>query len=202
MGVSLVEVLIVLAMVGILSTLALVQLAGARTDFQRQNIVREFKNYLERARFDSVKRRPSSDDQKSTVTLTSSTTISVKLDFNGDGTISSAETRSIDFTQRSNTRIYVTDTLNYPVNIRFNRRGQAEAIDYLGNSVTPVFRICSDCSSSTPEVSYIAVSASGTISDSDAAPSTLPTPAVSNVTNPSLSCYVLVSNTNSGCNLF
>ena len=56
-GFSLIEVFIVLVIMGILTTLALLQLGTSRVDFQRQRISLEFKVYLERARFDSVKRR-------------------------------------------------------------------------------------------------------------------------------------------------
>ena len=57
-GFSLIEMLIVLVLIGVLTTIALMQLGSSRTDFERQRISREFKIYLERARFDSVKRRP------------------------------------------------------------------------------------------------------------------------------------------------
>ena len=201
-GFSILEVLIIVTLAGVLMTFALIQIGGAKTDVQRQNIVREFKNYLERARFDSVRRRAVADAEMATITLTTSTSFVAKVDFNGDGQLSTTETRSVDFNDRTNTQIYVSETLNYPVKIRFNHRGQTTATDSLGNPVASVFRICSNCSSATPDVSYISISLSGTIADSKAAPGVLPTPAVSNVASPSYNCYVLIGNTNSGCSLF
>ena len=55
-GVSLIEVLIVLVIVAVLVTIAIAQFSRPKEVFQRQNIAREFKVALERARFDSVKR--------------------------------------------------------------------------------------------------------------------------------------------------
>ena len=56
-GASVIEVLIVLVVVGILAVLAIASFGKSRENFARQNVAREFKVRLERARFDSVKRR-------------------------------------------------------------------------------------------------------------------------------------------------
>lgn len=197
-GVSLVEVLIVLVVIGVLSSLAVLQLRGARTNFERQRIVREFKNYLERARFDSVKRRAVTNAEMATIVLSGPTAFSASLDFDESGTVSASETRQIDFTARSTTRILVADTLNYPVTIRFDRRGHATTIDSGNNVVNPVFKICGDCSTNSTDVSFLSISASGTVADTRTAPGVLPTPSVTN-TNTVFNCYVLVVNTNTAC---
>jgi prepilin-type N-terminal cleavage/methylation domain-containing protein len=202
LGFSIIEVLLVVIVMGILTTFALLQLRGAKTDVERQNIVRELKNYLERARFDSVKRRADADAEMATIRLIGPTSFSAAIDFDQSGSLLPAETRTMDFGERSNTRVSIVDTLSYPVTIRFNRRGQATAVDSTNTVVTPVFRICSNCSAATPNISYISISASGTISDSSAAPGVLPTPAVNANANASLNCYVLVTNTNSNCRMF
>lgn len=198
-GFSLLELLIVLVIIGIMALLAVIQLRGARIDFQRQRITREFKNYLERGRFDSVRRRAATPAEMATITLNGPTSFSAAIDFDENGQLNAAETRLVDFSQRSDTQIFVTDTLNYPITIRFNQRGQAITRDALNNAVDPVFRICSNCTATSPDVSYISISATGTIADTRTAPSALPTPAVSNVSTPSLSCYVLIVNSNTAC---
>ena len=195
---SVLEILVVLALLGILSTLAFLQLRKSRTDFERQNIVREFKNYLERARFDSVKRRAVTNAEMATIVLNGPSSFSATIDFDVKRHIIPAETRTVNFSQRSPTQISVSDTLNYPVTIRFDRRGQATAVDAANNAVTPVFRICSDCSVGSTNVSYLSISASGTIADTTTAPGTLPPPAITSA-NTSLNCYVLISNSNSAC---
>jgi len=115
-GFSLIEVFIVLVIIGVVTTFALLAFGSSKVDLQRQAVAREFKIYLERARFDSVKRR-AADPNRATMILNSATSFTVKLDFNEDGTLQTSETRTVDFTQRSATRILVTDTLNYPIRI-------------------------------------------------------------------------------------
>ncbi len=211
-GISLIEVLIVLVILAILTTLAVAQFGSAKTNFQRQRIAREFKVYLERARFDSVKRRAVAENEMARVILNSSTSFTSVTDsnqngkvLNSDGTIEENDKRIVDFTQRSDTKILVTDTLNYPVTIRFNQRGHITATDNTGNKVDPVLfticsKNCSDTSENNKELSVISVSTTGTIAvlKNGQSLSALPTPSVTN-TSPSFNCYVLVNTNSSSC---
>ncbi len=65
-GFTLLEILIVLTLISIVSAIAISQFATSKTNLQRQGIAREFKIYLERARFDSVKRRAVNNDMSET----------------------------------------------------------------------------------------------------------------------------------------
>src|SRR5215203_5571273 len=56
-GKSIMELMIVMTVIAILVTFAVGQLGSSKTNLHRQNLAREFKINLERARFDSVKRR-------------------------------------------------------------------------------------------------------------------------------------------------
>lgn len=197
-GASLIEVVMVLVMIGVLTSVAVLQFRGVQPNFERQRIVREFKNYLERARFDSIKRRAITNAEMATIVLNGPTSFSATMDFDQSGAIVAAETRQVDFTQRSTTQILVSDTLNYPVTFRFNRRGQVTATDGGGAAVNPVFRICSDCSPGSQDVSFLSISASGTVADTTVAPGVLPTPTITN-TNTTFNCYVLVTNANTAC---
>ncbi len=211
-GASVIEVIIVLVVVSILVTISLAQLRTAKTDFERQNIVREFKIFLERARFDSIKRRPSNANDMSRVILGSSSSFTAIYDqnrngtiLNSDGTIEAGDRHRVDFTDRSDTQIIVSDTLNYPVTIRFDHRGQITSTDSLGNEVNAVFTICSrgHCSGvnrNEDDLTVIAVSPTGTIAilAEGQTPSTLPTPAVSG-TPPRINCQVLVANSSVSC---
>jgi prepilin-type N-terminal cleavage/methylation domain-containing protein len=212
-GFSIVELLIVLTIVVILSTLAVLQFRSSKTDFERQNITHEFKVYLERARFDSVKRRAVNNNQMSRIILNSSSSFTVNLDFDGNGTldfdnngvVDPSDVRQVNFTQRSSTQILVSDTLNYPVTVRFDQRGHITATDSSGNAVDPVFSICSkNCTGSVQnnsDVSVLSVSTSGTVAilRGGQDPSALPTPAI-NATPAKVNCYVLV-NTNVNSNM-
>ena len=89
-GVSLIEVLIVLVIVGVLVTIAIAQISRPKEVFDRQTITREFKVALERARFDSVKRRPATVADQSKVTVTNSRSFSYITDLDGSGTLDTA----------------------------------------------------------------------------------------------------------------
>jgi prepilin-type N-terminal cleavage/methylation domain-containing protein len=203
-GFSLIEIFIVLLIIGIITTFAVITFGSSKVDMQRQAITREFKVYLERARFDSVKRR-AQDPDRATIKLISATQFTAALDLNEDGTIQPSEVRTIDFTQRTNTRILVTDTFNYPVTVSFDQRGHATAVDATNTAVSPVFTICSNCSAASPDRSVISISPTGTIAvtRNQADPTTFPTPSISNV-NATPNCYVYYSanaNANTVCPL-
>jgi prepilin-type N-terminal cleavage/methylation domain-containing protein len=201
-GFSLLELLIVLVMIGILTTLALMQLGSSPVDLQRQRMAREFKIYLERARFDSVKRRAEGTAETAKVILNGPASFTALLDLDGDGTMRPDETRTVDFADRTNATIRVSDTWSYPVTLAFDRRGLVTTVDGLGNSVTPLFTICSDCSDASPDITRISVSTSGTVAELRAGqnPQALPTPTSTNQVAPTTNCYVLVNaNANSAC---
>ena len=199
-GFSLIEVFIVLVIIAVITTFALLTFGRSKVDLHRQAVAREFKIYLERARFDSVKRR-AEDPNRANLVLNSATSFTAQLDFNEDGVLQANETRTVDFTQRSSTQILVTDTLNYPVTISFDRRGHVTSVDNLGDEVTPVFTICSDCADASPDRSVISVSTTGTVSvtTDEVDPSALPTPAVTNA-NVAPNCYLYYPGVNGNVN--
>lgn len=202
-GVSIIEVLIVVVVLAILTTLAIMQLGRSKIDFQRQRIAREFKVYLERARFDSVKRRAAVSSDMSRVILNSATSFTVVADFNqngtllnADGNVETGDRRVIDFTDRSEAQIVVSNTLNYPVTILYNQRGHITATDGLNNTINPVFTICSNnCSGTSQETTVISISTTGTVAvlKSGEAPGALPTPSPVSTATPQYNCYVLVN---------
>jgi len=198
-GFSIIEIVIVLAVAGILMTIAVITFGGAKVDLQRQSIAREFKNYLERARFDSVKRRAAATADQATIVLTSSRAFTAHLDFDEDRVLRANEARVVDFTQRAATQIFVSDVgLNYPVTISFDQRGHATATDSLGLDVSPItFTVCSasNCSPTSPDRTVISLSPSGTVAilRNGQSPTINPTPNISNAV-PIINCYVLVAN--------
>jgi len=204
-GFSLIEIFIVLVMIGILSTLALMQLGRSRVDLQRQRIAREFKVYLERARFDSVKRRAETTTERASIMLTSQSSFTVSLDFDGDGVMRANETRVVNFADRSDAVIQVSDAYTWPVRVEFDRRGLVTATQGWvnpsnpGSPITPLFEICSDCSDASMNTTRISISSSGTVAElrQGQDPQALPTPtgANSNSAMPTMNCYVLAANT-------
>ena len=188
-GVSLIEILIVLVIAAILVTAAVTSIGGAKANLSRQNIAREFKISLERARFDSVKRHANDDTTMATVKIINATSYSVTSDLNQNGTIDVGETQVIDFSTRDGVTIVLPTGITRPVTISFDQLGHASVVDYNGLS-TDHFLFCSrDCTianatSSNSNVIYL--SATGTVAmlgGSDSMP-TISAPSVSSVANP------------------
>jgi Predicted solute binding protein len=165
-GKSIIELVIVMVIAGIVVAMAVMGTSRAQTNMQRQNLAREFKVYLERARFDSVKRRPDDIAQMSRVTITSSTSYNVFTDLNQNGSLDSTDVRNITLISQNNVRILGTD-LVFPVNIRFDRRGQAVATNGNGDRITPIFVFCEgNCSlrnANSSNSNVISISPTGTI---------------------------------------
>lgn len=205
-GFSVIELLIVVAIVTVMTALALIAFRTSKVDLERQAIVREFKVFLERARFDSVKRRAAEPAEQANLVLTSPTSFTAQIDFNEDRQLQPTERRVVNFSQRSGTNIVVSDVgLSYPVTIRFNQRGHAVATNSLGAVIDPVmFTICSGngCTSSSVDRTVISLSPSGTVAvlRNGQSPQAAPTPAIGN-TALSISCWVVVTNANTNCQL-
>ncbi|MBA2378692.1 MAG: prepilin-type N-terminal cleavage/methylation domain-containing protein [Blastocatellia bacterium] len=122
-GFSLIELLVVLAVLGVLVTFAIMALGRSQQNLRRQSIAKEFKVVLERARFDSLKRRPSSCADMSRVEILSPTSFRYITDTNQDGTLQpDAEARVVDFGS-SPVRIVDETPLVFPIIIRFDMRG-------------------------------------------------------------------------------
>ncbi|HEX8458312.1 MAG TPA: prepilin-type N-terminal cleavage/methylation domain-containing protein [Pyrinomonadaceae bacterium] len=85
-GFTLLQMIIVIAIIAVLSAVALIGVTSARANQRRINSSRVLGSYLEKARVDSVRRRANGTDTPfAFVRLASATTYDVFLDFNGDG---------------------------------------------------------------------------------------------------------------------
>lgn len=176
-GKSIIELLLVLMVGGILVAVAVTRLGNAQNNLQRQNLAREFKVNLERARYDSVKRRAElvgGVDHRARVRIDNETSYSVVTDMNQNGALdyseaggvlSGPDVRQIDFSGRGRIRMLGAG-FSFPVNIRFDRRGHITARDSAGNEITPIFYFCEgDCTIETANVAnanIIVLSATGT----------------------------------------
>jgi prepilin-type N-terminal cleavage/methylation domain-containing protein len=176
-GVSLVELLIVIALIVVVSTLALMQFRTPSIQLKRQNVAQELKSAFERARFDSVKRRATGSAQASVVVAPNSFTL--KTDIDRDGNIETDEDRvntswdaAISIRQQSG-------PISPSVTVTFNQRGE---ITSTGDTA---FLVCNgNCSTSTSgNSSLVIVTATGTVNllpGGNAVPTFSP-PSVSNV---------------------
>ena len=109
-GVGIVELVVVLAIVGIVSTVAFLQIRSTRSAMRVQNSVRQLASYMEKARVDAVRRHGTS-----TVSFSNIRTYSVTMDFNNSG---STSTRT--FTFQDDVRLASSDLPN----VTFNWRGR------------------------------------------------------------------------------
>lgn len=109
-GIGMVELVIVLAIVGIVSTVAVLQIQSARYALRVQNSVRQLASYMEKARVDAVRRHDSSR-----VKFTNTRTYEVTMDFNNTG---SSSTRT--FTFQDDVRLASSELPD----ITFNWRGR------------------------------------------------------------------------------
>lgn len=169
-GASLIELLVVLAIASILFTVAASQFGNSNDVLTRQNIAREFKVSLERARFDAVKRRAGTLAEMSTVTVLSETSFSYTIDFNQNGVIDDpGETKVVNFGSRSNVTITGTNFV-FPITIKFDRRGHTTVVngDIPATTISPMFYFCNgSCTVATAtsqNANIIYVSPTGTVS--------------------------------------
>ena len=91
-GFSMLQLLIVLAVVSVVSALAFFGIASAKQRIRLTNSSRLLASYVEKARVDSVRRHPLAAEDMAGIEVLDKTTYRVKMDFDGDGTV---ETRVI-----------------------------------------------------------------------------------------------------------
>ena len=167
-GVSIVETLIVLVIVVIVVTFAVVSFSRGSRNLSRQNVAREFKVSLERARFDSVKRRASVCSDMSRVTVNNATSFTVTTDLNQNGTLEAAEARDQVFGIQGDVTM-VGNGVTFPVTIRFDERGHAVLSDCVSTPPpnVPLLYFCNGaCTPSTANSqnsNVVFVSPTGTV---------------------------------------
>lgn len=218
-GYSLIEIMIILVITAILVTFVVARFGKAGTQFKRQNISRELKVNLERARFDAVKRRAAAG-QRSEVKILSPTSFTVKTDLNQNGTVSDAtDTRTIDFSGQTDVTIVgktivggvaVGNNLVFPITIKFDQFGRIEAKNgaTTPQDITPLFTVCSEgCTAdnaTTKNADVIYVSPSGTVAMLNGDEKNAPTfPPPSNITAvpvaENVNPEICLDNANTGC---
>jgi Tfp pilus assembly protein FimT len=109
-GVGIVELVIVLAIVGVVTAFAVIQIKYSRSALRVQNSVRQLASYMEKARIDAVRRHGTSS-----VVFSDTRTYSVTMDFRNNG---SPITRT--FTFQKDVNIASSDLPN----VTFNWRGR------------------------------------------------------------------------------
>lgn len=130
-GFSVFELLIVVAMISVLTGFVFTQIARARQLMTRANAAYQLAAYLEKARVDSLRRRPATTAEMAQVSILDATFYSVTIDSNGDGTLDAP--RVMNLPADANLQFDVP----YPRTIYFNWRGRT--VDSAGNIANPSF---------------------------------------------------------------
>lgn len=166
-GFSIIEIMIIVVVSAILLTFAVAQFGASRTIFQRQGIAREFKVNLERARFDSVKRRALTATTMAKLVV-NQTSFTVTTDLNQNGTLDASDTKTVDFSGRSDVKIVGATGVTFPVTILFDRRGHVYSTDSSSPAKSVLaFTFCTGgctAANATPKnANVITISPTGTI---------------------------------------
>ncbi len=183
-GITIIEVLIVLTITSIIGTFTIMRVSDAKDDFQRQNIARELKVSIERARFDSIKRSPFLASDESRIVIHNDTSFSLISDTDQNGKLDAADTRRVDFARLEKIKIQ-EDGFVYPITLSFDRRGFMTATNGIGTVIEPLFIVCNDCGASSDNFSVLTVSPTGTVRMTEGAQSlpSFPIPQISAVQN-------------------
>jgi len=142
-GISVIELLIVVAMIGVVTAFAVMQIAGAQRAMRLNNSAREFMGWLEKARVDSVRRHPMHKDEMALVKITSANSYIVKLDQNGDGVLDPDLTITIPAEHGTS-----FSGVAVPTEIYFNWRGRP--VNGAGTSLSLAFTLQSTVGGAAP----------------------------------------------------
>ncbi len=164
-GLSIVELLIVVVIISIVGGIAVMQTGTPNRQLQRQNVARELKVALERARSDSVKRRatssgsPTLDTRARVIITANSYTLVTDNNANGDLILDDS---SIEATDASVISLAGQDiVISGSGTVLFNQRGEA----VLAGGGSPNFYICNvDCTSpNASNANLLLVTPTGTV---------------------------------------
>jgi len=171
-GFTLVEVLIVVVIIMVVSLIPLLSIQSSKTVYERQNFARELKSALERARFDSVKRRASDSGIQARVIIRENgfdlVTFAKPAGVSASSTEMGEVTSSKEIEEQGTVFSHPSSDIGtaFPVTISFTERGEAIAVDAGGNVLSsPAVIICAGACSSfdRSNSNILAVSRTGTV---------------------------------------
>ena len=148
-GISIIELMIVVVMIGVVTAFAVMQIAGAQRAMRLSNSAREFTSWLEKARLDSVRRHATTPvsvgepDLRASVTIASANSYTITIDQNGDGTLDPPRTITIPATHGA-----AFAGIAVPLTIYYNWRGRP--VDSAGNLLELAFTLADGSGNSNP----------------------------------------------------
>lgn len=133
-GVSVLELIIVVTIVGVVTAFAILRISAAQSAMRITNSAREFTSYLEKARLDSIRRRPMNVNEMASVTINSVNSYTVLIDRDGNGVLDAPRTITIANVQGARFA-----GVSIPTVINFNWRGRP--VNTSGNNMELTFRM-------------------------------------------------------------
>ena len=139
-GISVLELIIVVAMIGVVTAFAVMRIGGAQRTMRLTNSAREFTSWLEKARLDSIRRHATTPvsagepDLRASVRIVTANSYTVTIDQNGDGVLDPPRTFTLPPTHGA-----AFAGVTVPLTIRYNWRGRP--LGDLGNPLNLSFRI-------------------------------------------------------------
>lgn len=133
-GISILELIIVATIIMVVTAFAILRITAAQRAMRLTNSTREFISYLEKARSDSIRRRPMNTGEMASVTIESVNSYSVRVDQTGDGLLDPPRTITIADVQGA-----TFAGIAIPTTIYFNWRGRP--VNNMGNTVELTFRM-------------------------------------------------------------
>lgn len=170
-GYTLAEMMVVVVIIMVVALMPIIMITSTKDRMSRQAFVRELKSAFERARFDSVKRKPESSDLMAKVVI-STNSYQLFTYTNSSGAVDSTGTAQVVRTQTKNITTsnmsivgYPSSGITLPVTITFDARGEITAMSGSVKIANPAFVVCQGtCSSYTSSNSnIILLSPTGTV---------------------------------------
>ena len=133
-GISIVELLIVVAMIGVVTAFAVMQIGAAQRAMRVTNSARELAGWLEKTRIDSVRRHAMTSGEMANVKIATSSSYIVTIDQNGDGILDPPRTITIPAVNNASFA-----GITIPTTIYYNWRGRT--VDSSGNLIKLSFKL-------------------------------------------------------------
>ncbi len=124
-GFSVLELILVVAVIGVVSTFAYIRLATAREVMRVTNSSREFTNFVQKARLDSIRRHATAN--QAAVTINNATTYTVTGDFDGNGVTDTL--RELQTGVAFSATASDGNAAKLPITLTFDWRGRATCMD-------------------------------------------------------------------------
>ncbi|HEY0319419.1 MAG TPA: GspH/FimT family pseudopilin [Pyrinomonadaceae bacterium] len=128
-GFSLLQIVVALAIIGIVTTFGVIGIKRAQTHMALSGSIREFSSYLEKGRVEAVRRRTS----VTAITINSASSYTVTLDTNYDGSVTGSEVRAVTLPTGVT---FNTTNITFPATISYDYRGRSSSTNITGSTLT------------------------------------------------------------------